>query len=77
MMNVQEIIDSGQLPQEPSLELLNDTIQLIDFQLEGMRAAQWGEAGKSRISALERLREKAQKAIDSKHGADGMTHLNG
>jgi len=76
-MTVQQIIDSGQVEVNESTDTLEAALGMLDFQIDGLQQANWGNVGLARLQAHRRLKEKIETLLESRRGLDGMTPLHG
>lgn len=74
--SVQQIIDSGVVDERVDTATLYETRAMLEFQLTGLRAAQFGAMGQARITQHQKLLLRIQTLLEQRHGSDGMTHLN-
>lgn len=74
-VSVQQIIDSGVVDKTVDTATLYETRAMLEFQLTGLRAAQWGAMGQARITQHEKMLVCILAMIELRHGSDGMTHL--
>ncbi|GAB3958284.1 hypothetical protein GCM10028805_52320 [Spirosoma harenae] len=72
-MTVQQMVDSGQVPDDTVTEDLQLLNRVLDFHIRDLQEDMEGPT--ARLIQYQKLQVKVMDVLNRRHGADGMTPL--